>query len=126
MKLFSPDTVNALIPEVTPLIEALWTARRELSIKLLENDPALRAPPHPARPASPTAMQHFDELKAEVVELIDQIEAFGCVVKDVDLGLLDFPALRDQQPVYLCWKAGEPAIAYWHGVRETFVDRKPL
>ena len=44
----------------------------------------------------------------------------------LDLGLLDFPALRDGRPIYLCWKAGEPQIAHWHGTDETFVDRKPL
>jgi hypothetical protein len=47
-------------------------------------------------------------------------------VKDVDLGLLDFPALRDGRPVFLCWKPGEPSIAHWHGIDETYVDRKDL
>ncbi len=127
MKLFSPDKVNALIPTVTPLVEELWAKRRELSIKLLENDPALRRP-HDSRVASTESpiAHRYEELKAEIVDLIDRIEAFGCVVKDVDLGLLDFPALRERQPVYLCWKTGEPAVAHWHGVRETFADRKPL
>jgi hypothetical protein len=44
----------------------------------------------------------------------------------MDLGLLDFPALRDGRPVFLCWKAGEAALVYWHGTDETFLDRKSL
>ena len=129
MKLFSPEKANALIPKVTPLIEELWTKRRELAIKLLEHDPVLRPQPPVPRLAglkSPFAPRRFSELKAEIVRLINRIEAFGCIVKDMDLGLLDFPALREGEPIYLCWKAGEPAIAHWHGVDETFAARKPL
>jgi hypothetical protein len=119
MKLFSADKANALIPTVSPLIEELWAKRRELAIRLLENDPALR------RGAGVRARK-FTELKAEIVRLINRIEEHGCVVKDLDLGLLDFPALRDGRPIYLCWKAGEPEIAHWHGTDEAFIDRKPL
>lgn len=120
MKLFSPEKANSLIPVVAPLIEELWTKRRELAIRLLENDPALR------RGSEARRSRRFTELKAEIVRLINRIEEHGCVVKDLDLGLLDFPALRDGRAVYLCWKAGEPQIAHWHGTDETFVDRKPL
>ena len=130
MKLFSPEKANALIPKVTPLVEELWAKRRELAIKLLEADPGLRqtqtSQSRLAGVRSPFAPRKFSELKAEIVRLINRIEAFGCIVKDMDLGLLDFPALRDGRPIYLCWKAGEPAIAHWHGADETFADRKPL
>ena len=119
MKLFSPEKANALIPVVAPLIEELWAKRRELAIRLLENDPALRG-------GATRRSRKFTELKAEIVRLINRIEEFGCVVKDLDLGLLDFPALREGRPIYLCWKAGEPQIAHWHGTDESFVDRKPL
>ena len=119
MKLFSADKANILIPTVSPLIEELWAKRRELAIRLLENDPALRR-------GTSARSRKFTELKAEIVRLINRIEEYGCVVKDLDLGLLDFPALRDGRPIYLCWKAGEPEIGHWHGTDETFVDRKPL
>lgn len=124
MKLFSPEKANALIPVLAPLIEELWAKRRELAIKLLENDPALRA----GRRAGerPRAPRRVTELKAEIVRLINRIEAHGCVVKDLDLGLLDFPAVRDGRPIYLCWKAGEPHLMHWHGTDESFADRKPL
>jgi hypothetical protein len=58
--------------------------------------------------------------------LICRIQSLGCVVKDIDLGLIDLPATREGQPIYLCWKAGEPAVAYWHGIDEGFASRKPL
>jgi hypothetical protein len=125
MKLFSPEKANALIPVLAPLIEELWVKRRELAIKLLENDPSLRAGRRPGteRARSP---RRFTELKAEIVRLINRIESHGCVVKDLDLGLLDFPAVREGRPIYLCWKAGEAHIMHWHGTDESFADRKPL
>jgi len=125
MKLFSPEKANALIPILSPLLDELWTKRRELAIRLLESDPALRAN-RPSETHDRRVSRKFTELKAEIVRLINRIEAHGCVVKDLDLGLLDFPALRDGRPVYLCWKAGEPALTHWHGTDESFVDRKPL
>ncbi|HTJ25813.1 MAG TPA: DUF2203 domain-containing protein [Candidatus Limnocylindria bacterium] len=125
MKLFSAEKANALIPVLEPLIEELWTKRRELAIKLLETDPALRAGrPDPTRDRRQS--RAFTELKAEIVRLINRIEAHGCVVKDLDLGLLDFPSMRDGRPVYLCWKAGEAGLTHWHGTDESFADRKLL
>jgi hypothetical protein len=125
MKLFSPEKANALIPVLAPILEELWLKRRELAIKLLEVDPALRGG-RPERLHDRRSARRFTELKAEIVRLINRIEAYGCVVKDIDLGLLDFPALREGRPIYLCWKAGESMLAHWHGTDEGFSHRKPL
>jgi hypothetical protein len=125
MKLFSADKANALIPVLEPLLEELWAKRRDLAIQMLESDPAL----HAGRPdvlRDRRKSRAFTELKAEIVRLINRIEAHGCVVKDIDVGLLDFPSVRDGRPVYLCWKAGEPELTHWHGTDESFADRKPL
>jgi hypothetical protein len=124
MKLFSTEKANALIPILAPIVEEVWMKRRELAIELLENDPALRGgdrQTHDRRLA-----RRLTDLKAEIVRLINKIEAHGAVVKDLDLGLLDFPAMRDGRPVYLCWKAGEAHLAWWHTTDEGFGARKPL
>jgi hypothetical protein len=131
MKLFSPEKANALIPKVAPLVDELWNKRRDLAIRLLETDPVLRgAQPAPnvrmATPRSPFTPGRFSEQKAEIVRIINRIEAYGCIVKDIDLGLLDFPSMREGRAIYLCWKAGEPAITHWHGMDESFADRKLL
>ncbi len=57
---------------------------------------------------------------------IEQIQETGCVVKDLDIGLVDFPAVRRGEEVYLCWKLGETSIGYWHGTDEGFRGRKPI
>ncbi|HTV72874.1 MAG TPA: DUF2203 domain-containing protein [Candidatus Acidoferrales bacterium] len=126
MKLFSPERANALIPVLTPLIEELWAQRQSLAIALLEADPALRAAHPTASPSPQEEGRRLEERRAAIRRTIERIQAHGCIVKDIDLGLLDFPAVREGRPVYLCWKAGEPAVAYWHGTDENFSLRKGL
>ena len=66
---------------------------------------------------------------AAAVELRDTLTALqerGCLVKDLDLGLLDFPTRFRGEEVYLCWKLGEPAIAFWHAVNEGYRGRQPI
>lgn len=131
MKFFSPERANALIPRIAPLVEELLVKRRDLAIKLLETDPALKtnAPAHGTRlagPRSPFPPPRFGELKSEIVRLIHRIESFGCIVKDIDLGTVDFPSTREGKVMYLCWKLGEPSVQHWHGTEEGFAGRKPL
>lgn len=57
---------------------------------------------------------------------LENIQEIGCVVKDLDIGLVDFPTLFRGEEVYLCWKVGEPDIQFWHGVNEGFAGRKPI
>jgi hypothetical protein len=57
---------------------------------------------------------------------LEKIHATGCLVKDLDMGLLDFPAILDNQEVYLCWRLGEERIRFWHKQDEGFAGRKPL
>jgi hypothetical protein len=57
---------------------------------------------------------------------LDRILETGCVIKDLDVGLLDFPALINNEEVYLCWKVGEDRIRFYHRQNEGFSGRKPL
>jgi hypothetical protein len=59
-------------------------------------------------------------------DAIEKIQEYGCVVKDLDIGLIDFPTLFRGEEVYLCWKLGESGIGFWHGVHEGFRGRKPI
>jgi hypothetical protein len=59
-------------------------------------------------------------------DALAEIEAIGVQVKDLDIGLLDFPCVVDDQIVLLCWKLGEETIQYWHGQEEGFRGRKPI
>jgi hypothetical protein len=57
---------------------------------------------------------------------LNRILETGCVIKDLDVGLLDFPAVIDNEDVYLCWKLGEDRIRFYHRQDEGFAGRKPL
>jgi len=57
---------------------------------------------------------------------IESLESTGVMVKSIEEGLLDFPSLRFNEEVWLCWKEGETEIKFWHGKDEGFTGRKPL
>ena len=80
----------------------------------------------PAHGKLAASREQREKLVAQLQEAIQQIQDTGCLVKDLDEGLVDFPTLREGEEVYLCWKLGEERIAYWHGVEEGFAGRKPL
>ena len=70
-------------------------------------------------------LQH-QKLAETFSSALTQIIETGCVIKDLDVGLLDFPAIIDHQDVYLCWKLGEDRIRFYHRQDEGFSGRKPL
>jgi hypothetical protein len=74
----------------------------------------------------PLARRKAEREKAiqRVKDAIGEIDAIGVRVKDLDIGLLDFPCEVDGQTILLCWKLGEKAITHWHGVSEGFAGRK--
>lgn len=67
-----------------------------------------------------------EESAAQLQSSLEKIQEFGCQVKDLDIGLLDFPTLYRGREVLLCWKLGETGIAHWHGTEEGFRGRKPI
>jgi hypothetical protein len=70
-------------------------------------------------------LQH-ERLIEQAEALLDQIRGFGCEVKDLERGLVDFPTLYKGQMVYLCWMLGEERITYWHTPQEGFRGRRPI
>jgi hypothetical protein len=73
-----------------------------------------------------TTRERRDGVAQRLKAAIERVQELGCVVKDLDIGLVDFPTLFRGVEVYLCWKLGEPRIEYWHGVDEGFRGRKPI
>ncbi|MBZ5505432.1 MAG: DUF2203 domain-containing protein [Acidobacteriia bacterium] len=67
-----------------------------------------------------------DKAFQEIKDMLAEINAIGVQVKDLDIGLLDFPCAVEDEIVLLCWKYGEEKIEFWHGVEEGFQGRKPI
>jgi hypothetical protein len=76
----------------------------------------------------PLARRKAERVKAEqkLRDAFAEIDAMGVQVKDLDIGLLDFPCEVDGRTVLLCWKLGETSITHWHGTDEGFAGRKPV
>jgi hypothetical protein len=74
------------------------------------------------------ARRKAERAKAEqrAKDALAEIDSIGVQVKDIDIGLLDFPCQVEGQIVLLCWKMGEESITHWHGTDEGFAGRKPI
>ena len=98
MRIFRLEEANALLGTIRPLINELVNSRRDLAIGLLEVDAAQRMGHEPvAAGRASTLANRARDLQARILALVDQIQSNGCTVKDMDLGLVDFPALRGGQ-----------------------------
>jgi hypothetical protein len=73
-----------------------------------------------------SARAELEQLAEQVAEAVRELDAAGVVVKDLDLGLLDFPSSRDGREIELCWHVGEDEVAYWHEIGAGFAGRKPI
>jgi hypothetical protein len=67
-----------------------------------------------------------DKAFQDIKDTLAEIDAIGVQVKDLDIGLLDFPCVVEEEIVLLCWKYGEEKIEFWHGMEEGFKGRKPI
>ncbi len=70
--------------------------------------------------------QELNSAVSNLYKAIEDIEEMGIMIKSVEEGLLDFPSRRFNEEVWLCWKAGEGEVKFWHGKNEGFTGRKPL
>ena len=67
-----------------------------------------------------------DKAVERLKEALTEIDELGVQVKDLDMGLLDFPCVVDGETILLCWKVGEERITHWHGLEEGYAGRKPI
>ena len=127
---FTPEEANALLDEVRPLAEALVAHRRAMAVtatrqaRLVQRIAGNGGDFDPQEPR--TLEEDFRREDEAAVQCVEELQRLGVLVKDLDRGLVDFPALRGDEEVLLCWQVGEDEIAYWHGVDEGFAGRKPL
>jgi hypothetical protein len=130
MRHFTPEEANAALVEVRPLVEEL-VARRAAHTEALERQEELETRIRGNGGGIPPATLAESNARVEreeraIARLVDQIAELGAQVKDVDEGLIDFPALRHGETVLLCWRLGEDEIRYWHTVEDGFGGRREL
>ncbi len=127
-RIFSLAEANAALPVLAAQLERLQVlrgeARRlhdllEVMWKRLEEGESMLS-------VIGERQQEFDGLSREFSSLVDEVDATGVVLRDLDMGLVDFPARARGLPIFLCWRVGEARIGFWHGPTEGFTGRKPI
>jgi hypothetical protein len=127
---FTVEQANEALQEVRPLTEELVEHRRALlELQELQSSVNKRIAGNGGN-VEPQELQdmqeRLDEEVAGIARCVARIHEAGGLVKDLDAGLVDFPARREGVEVLLCWRLGEDEVGYWHGLEEGFSGRKPL
>ena len=122
-RFFSIYEANAALEVIRPLMDEAQAIRARIMQQRPEIWPALaRAAGNGGSPVLSKAIREFDRLN----DIVHQILATGAQIKDLSTGLLDFPALRQDREVLLCWKHGEPEVLFWHENDAGFAGRRPI
>jgi hypothetical protein len=120
---FTLQEANEVLNFIRPLMEEVQTIR----LKILKNQPEAwpgieKSAGNGGNRALSNMVPDFEKFDA----LIHRIQATGVLIKDINLGLLDFPALKDGREVYLCWQYGEGEIAFWHEIEAGYAGRRTI
>jgi hypothetical protein len=119
---YTLDEANAALGAVGDLLVRLRSARERLSDSEAREALAEAGPSNGGGAPGKVVSEAFLALRDGLVELRER----EVVLRDLDRGLVDFPAMRDGQEIYLCWEEGEDEIAFWHDLETGFAGRQPL
>jgi hypothetical protein len=125
-KLFSTNDADELIPTLEVLIRDLQSQAVTLRERIRE---LVRAHEPVDSMRLPQIIESHPELQlvtTRMAEIAGKIESFGCFIKDIDQGLIDFPSELGEEVVFLCWQFGEPCVSAWHAIDSGFSDRQPI
>jgi hypothetical protein len=122
-RVFSLFEANQLIPQLQSHLSQVQQGK---SIILQTRDEVRKASAHANQGGGTVVGAHYVKNLQEISANLHAIHELGVVVKDIDLGLCDFPHVRDGRVVYLCWKLGEKEIRWWHEITTGYKDRCPL
>ena len=120
---FTLQEANETLDLIRPWMDEVQAIQQ----KVLKNQPEARpaiqkSAGNGGNRALSNMVQDFEKFDA----LIHRIQATDVLIKDINLGLLDFPALKDGREVYLCWQYGEGEIAFWHEIEAGFAGRQSI
>jgi hypothetical protein len=123
-KYFTPRQANRMLKDIKARFERIVSLRDRVFMlqeelqHVVEYDGSLSA--------YIIKKQELNKALTELYKAIEDLEGLGVIVKSIDEGLVDFPAKRFDEDVWLCWKVGEEEVRFWHGKDEGFMGRKPL
>ena len=119
---FTRAEANALLPQLTAMLSQLREAKDELTDSEAHEALGEAAPSNGGGDEGKQVGVAF----LEVRRILGTIEESGILLRDIDRGLVDFPALIDGREVYLCWEVGEDEVDFWHDMDAGYGGREPL
>lgn len=121
-KHFTVEEARSLVPDVGHLVAELLELKRTLDSKEYDI--------HRHRyfgGMGPNGQKHYPPELIRLVQIVQELEERGILVKGLNEGLIDFPFIRQNgEEVYLCWKVGEQTIDFWHRIPDGYRGRKPI
>jgi hypothetical protein len=122
-KFFTLEQANDALKVIRPLMEEIQSIRQKILEKQPETWTAIeKSVGNGGNRTLSRMVRDFERLDALVHRILDT----GAQIKDINIGLLDFSAMKDGREVYLCWQYGEGEIAYWHEVDAGYTGRQPI
>ena len=121
---FSVNDANKILPSVIKKFDHA----KKIKIEVMKMEKQLSSGITPVTSLEEYSMikRKFNSLVTEFYQSIEDLESTGVVLKGLDEGLLDFPAKRFNEEIWLCWKEGEKEIKFWHEKDSGFMGRKPI
>ena len=119
---YSLEQANAALPWVVERLERLRSARQKLNDEQAREALSEAAPGNGGGTPGRVVSEGFLELQSALMEL----QGAEVVLRDLDRGLIDFPAVREGREIYLCWEEGEGEVAFWHDLEAGHAGRRPI
>ena len=120
---FTIEEANALLPKISRVIKDMLDARQCIIEAQADLWPVLeKAIGNGGSKKAGALLSEFSRVEQGARRLSEM----GCILKDINTGLVDFPTLRNGREVFLCWQHGEPEVAFWHDVDTGLAGRQPL
>lgn len=120
---FTPEEANQILPQVRSIVVDIMTARQAIIDARPELWPVLeKGIGNGGSKKAGEMLAHFNRVEQGVRAL----KELGVVLKDIAIGLIDFPALRDGREIWLCWQYDEPAVEFWHELQSGYAGRQKI
>lgn len=128
---FRLEEATRLLPRVAPLIQLAVELKKahdeaEQALDAINRKVAMSGGMVLDRPHLLQQRSQLQTAAQQLNQVLQEVAALGCQIKDLDIGLIDFPSLYHGDEVCLCWRLGEKSIEYWHAAHEGFRGRKPI
>lgn len=128
-KIWSVEEANAAIPYLREILSVLVEQNKRADLAreaLIDLQERAAGDGHSLGSEIEFRQARLRDAVAQVRQGIEQIRCMGLEIKDLEVGLLDFPAVIEGRQALLCWQLTEPAVLYWHDADKGFASRQPL